>query len=1187
MNNAEINSLKTSIQDSSNLISSAVREKTLSLKAKDIAENNYAGIEYELQTLKIKFEKREKELLGLLEERSVESEASEKNHNNILEKLKSTEKELSDLQLSVETNYNNLETSLKARNIELQELREKLFEANAATQETTQLKDRLEMELKIKISELETNLNEKEEQRTLHVTTISNLETIYQAKELLINELQTKICELETNLKKNEEQLDLYKTQVNDLEYNINLNNLTIQELEARNSEFVQSINKNEEQIRILESQLLNLDTCNKMSNETINALKSELTQFTSKQENRATLSEFLSQLFHVLGMDIILESNSSICADDLAGAFTLNSTNGIMITEDESQINESIAKTSTLNVSSQVNRKEHVTTENPETEMIVFELSKKIEETKALNKELEQARDDIKELKKKNKTLQVEYDETSMQLMEAIQDYDKLKAESDKLNANNESKENNNHGDNELQTLLSTSKVQNGELQIQLDEATKQIENFKQELNELRSTLEKLVPIVAEKDKLDLLYHDKARQLSEMDDQLMEKTKEIESLKKSLEDYKTTITNLTESEATLTKALSEKIESPDEEYQHDLSELKIKIDALEKEAQTTKNCLIAKETENQNLLSKIDYLQTSIEIENAEKIKINEMLLTEIDNVKKLTSELDETQKRLEQNVSELNLVKTHLADAEVQLSHKSKKYWEVQTEKEALLKKIVDLKAEIQLLEQETESLKSEASSNGTETPNLIKDLKEIRKDLDLKCVDLIEKSEEIVLLTKTLDTMENKVKMMTTEKASLLGESAKLNSEIDDLSQKFRKASEEKFESEERLKQQCEKMNLLQQELFECLEKLDQKVSASSDLESKVIAAQNIVEQLSSDVLRFQNQVSTLIMEKEILVNQQTTDQKVLKDYEAKIKSFKMKQASLMTELEQLQAKMDTILADNSKYKTENSNSIMNLALVEEKLAVVGEKFSLLEPKYEQALGDLTASKNSLSHLQSKLNSTSKEISSLRQNISVKDQKLHELTIQLEQLEAEREQHTKDMFELDDLRKRTAKDRRSRRQSAHDELRSLVRPIKAIAVQTDPTDENCQCTFLNEKLEKQKIELLKAKVTADHYRLGNDQKVGDIKEEKEKVERKLNEVLTENNRLVQESARIRRERENLRERLKQTDTELKRCQERANRHLTSKEVQTEFQMPIINMNSDAVSLDQKVSSVQHSVC
>uniref|UniRef100_A0A336LZF0 CSON008871 protein n=1 Tax=Culicoides sonorensis TaxID=179676 RepID=A0A336LZF0_CULSO len=1138
----------------------------------------------------------------------IQSELIEK--SNEIQSLKQSLEEKDQQLTATETESSQ---KLNTQETEIENLQQALKEMSDSIEKEE--KDDIS-ELKCKIDTLEAErdtikqqLNSINTENAELISEIERLKSDIEAKELKITDLILADENLNEKLRLQEEEIEKLKSEIqNSIDIEFKLNEKTeeiekllkdLEEKESRITELTATElhlkEKLEGHVNEIEA-LKCVESSENRENTENDELKLKLDSLgkeveTAKHQiikSESENSELLSQINE-------LQKNLESTKNDLDRAFQEIETQKQISDNKETQINELNQK-----LKSQTENLEVLLKESAEIES---DLNIKTEKIATLQKELEDRETKINDFQMQIENLSKESNEP--QETAEIDDISELKSKLETFEKSSE----------EAKSQLIEKETENSELKSKITELESNLERLNAEKIQIHETLEKssenansqLIEKETENSELKLKIKELELNLERLN---AEKIQIHETLEKSSEDANS---QLIEKE-TENSELKSKITELELNLER-LNAEKIQInEVLEKSSEDAKSQLIEKETKNLELKSKIEALQSNLEQINTEKIQINEALTSEMDNSKKLSSELEMIQKRLEESENELNVIKTSMADLETKFTEKSNECLAKEEKIKDLSKLVDEIKCE-------------KESSNDSEITSLTNSLIEARSDLDKKSQEWEEKSKK--------------------------------------LEENLSKALQEKTQCEE-------KLTSLKQELLESLEKLDQQFTLNSDLNSELSSLKTEVEKLKTNLMDCENQVDTLLNEKEALEEQLIKHQESVNSFESKIgeltkeiEGLNNEKSSILLELDQIQmsrkeslttieglkhensnltkklsyieetcnskdaeieklqhelsgstekskkcheeqmkqlqseiqalhqekfsnsSKLDEINAEHKKslikidtLNSENSDLIMKLSTVEEELAVKDDQLSELKSKYEQALNEIDSQKISLLEKSTKVQTQCEEISSLQQSLLQKDQLLQQLNEKVKQHDLEREQHR---FELEDLRKRTITDRRrSRRESAHDELRPLVRSLKAIACQTEPTDENCQCVVLNEKLEKMKVELLRAKVTADHYRHGNDMKVGDMKEEKERVEKKLKEAMAEVNRLGNETNRIRGEREALREKLMQIISERKTCavcHERSNRKISCREVQTDLEVPIVSMNSDAVSLEQKM--------
>lgn len=162
------------------------------------------------------------------------------------------------------------------------------------------------------------------------------------------------------------------------------------------------------------------------------------------------------------------------------------------------------------------------------------------------------------------------------------------------------------------------------------------------------------------------------------------------------------------------------------------------------------------------------------------------------------------------------------------------------------------------------------------------------------------------------------------------------------------------------------------------------------------------------------------------------------------------------------------------------------------------------------------------------ESSFNEKEEQITQLRRKVTEVEKVREETVHQKRSLERAYDQlrfkHQTLAKEVDELRRTTDKERKSRRQSTHDDRRGLIFNSKEVATMTDPTSTNCGCLEmdaqikeLRNKLTLKDCQLNTQKLISSANPLKNEitemrRKMDEQNREKVQVEQELREVLAE---------------------------------------------------------------------------
>lgn len=608
--------------------------------------------------------------------------------------------------------------------------------------------------------------------------------------EIELSKLKTKLEEVNATILENNKRIKDLNSKISELDTEKTADKRAYEkaktELETKLKESQISLKEKEEELDDIKNKL---EKANKELSEEKNKAASLSEQVKTKDEKITSLEKEINEL------KTQLENTNKNKAN--------------LIVEYQAKIKEKEAEIERLNSEKKdlADQLQSENTKNENLEKQLIELNAKVEQT---DKDLKNANEKINDLEKQlaaekeiNKNLTEEIGKLFEDLKSKTSEVDALTSkvsvlanQIDKLTfEKNKNKEN-----------YEKSKA---ELQVKLDLAAKELSKKSEEINEIKTELEKAK---------NNLTDEKAKNI-ELTEEVKEKEEQINNLEDQL------------------KSLKEKVNKAS----YDLESANNRIKELEKE-------LANKETENKDLTEQIERLGKDLEI------KINE--------VNNLNTKIVELEKQVSENISksetdakEIERLNNELKDVKTKLTNKSSEVNNLNNEinslKEVLEEnksKNIELTNTVEKLEKEAQELKEKIKSSESTITDLqkknstltekLKAEKETNKNLQ-KEKEKLEKDKQN--LEDKAIKLDKKVKEVETEKDQLTKDRENLQKELENLQEQLSKCPadqtdkikelEDKIHDKEKLLEEKDKSiedkNTIIEMLIEKLDSSDKKV------------------------------------------------------------------------------------------------------------------------------------------------------------------------------------------------------------------------------------------------------------------------------------------------------------------------------------------------------------------------
>uniref|UniRef100_A0A4Y0B5U8 Kinesin motor domain-containing protein n=2 Tax=Anopheles funestus TaxID=62324 RepID=A0A4Y0B5U8_ANOFN len=698
-----------------------------------------------------------------------------------------------------------------------------------------------------------------------------------------------------------------------------------------------------------------------------------------------------------------------------------------------------------------------------------------------------------------------------------------------------------------ELETtknMLTKIKNENSELLERL-ELMKSKETFEQQLIEKDNELVKITSLleavqeqcsVIEKQlKTDRESYDTARQ--KLDE-------EIELLKKMV-DQVSEDKNLIEKEhsecSTKQNSLQSQLEEREVEmlkYINDLDMLRaeqIRLVGEQNDAQRMlqeKNAALQRELESlqENVLQLMNENETLLKEQiNGANIQ-QKQLNADAEELLKLRSCRDESERLVAQLERDLATVRAELEMVRTELlEEKQRRDAGEQTEKEhsqsmkeameRLRSCIIALEDEKRRLEEEqvrlqTELERKEKQSAELETLQQEKEslLEELRKENSDLTIAVQELSAKIVNLEEQMDSNEA-IQRKTID--TLVRERQEQEDTVVALKRQLTVV-------EDQLKDLEKQHQQVHTELREVKISLEESLTARLRLEMDIEESSGV-----RDVLKRELQKLKSDLENSTLANERYEQERQVS-------------ANLRRELDEKQKELESFMATGrpslgdgrvvQALRRENEDLLKQLNEARQIDGLKGRQLQERVEELERLEKDIARLRDEMSTMrhESSFNEKLEEITHLQQKVQdtekVRDETVHQKRTLERAFDQLRFKHQSLAKEVDELRRTTDKERKSRRQSTHDDRRGLLFNSKEMATMTDPTSADCACSEMNDKIKELRnkltlkdCQLNTQKLISSANPLKNEitemrRKLEDQNREKSLIEQELHSVLQE---------------------------------------------------------------------------
>lgn len=686
------------------------------------------------------------------------------------------------------------------------------------------------------------------------------------------------------------------------------------------------------DQIEVLETKCKDMEEKVKKTLFTCDQLRQE------NEEERKSVLEFLSVLNAVDSLEIAKEVVAKLIGDKDKLENTCD-TQRLQMEQTETQLNSVLAEVKSLSES-----KTELENRIREKELLVNQLT---EETKLLK---------VTEL-----TKGAEFETKTVSLLSQLQELEKAYSDMTKIKEQHESK-------------LEELKAENNDLQMRLDEAYKNSEELKYEKDKV---IQQLTEDFAALNK----------QLHDLKDSEEEKVSSLKEERELLAKTNIETNALFQSER---KVFTEKV-----------SELEKELVVLRQECQTEKeqrSVLEEKEHALQNEINALENL-TAEKCSEVETLRLSEDALNQkcsqkhsvIQELQQKNGELNQRLSDKEQEISdlhkqcsklenEISILQSNLKDkaeeneglkaenvvfkseSEKILQDKEEEYLKMKEEVESYTNKCVKLEgqvlqlcSEIELLKQERDALKGDASEKDSAVERWAKDLQAAND----RTAQL---GESLVEAEKVNSELERKMKEFDATVKELSGKIDLLDQENKDLQEKRQTMSHELHVVSERNEKLSEKLSSVSQELQDKSDKLtEQKIEYDQTVQDHTSEIQDLVQKHDQAITMITEELTRLKESEKLQRDQYENELVQLQESQQQLKDLKQ-------ELDNLQSEKEKLLEAHTE---ELSNMKLQHTVEMEKLRqemdaeVVGE-----QTKSDLIMSELDAVKEERSSLISKL-------------------------------------------------------------------------------------------------------------------------------------------------------------------------------------------------------------------------
>uniref|UniRef100_A0A182JAG6 Uncharacterized protein n=1 Tax=Anopheles atroparvus TaxID=41427 RepID=A0A182JAG6_ANOAO len=638
----------------------------------------------------------------------------------------------------------------------------------------------------------------------------------------------------------------------------------------------------------------------------------------------------------------------------------------------------------------------------------------------------------------------------------------------------------------------------------------------------------------LVEQHKLDRDSYEAAQQklmdeMRQLQSKLAELTEEKEGLMKvhmegvtRQQSLKQQLTELSQGKDLLSRQIEEEIQKHSTELDTLRTELEGRNAALEKELDSLQRTVEQLLTENETLLKE--------QLEGEESLQ--QRLASEREELEKLRSCRDESERLVAQLERDLATVRAELEMVRSELLAEKRRHDESEQSE----------KVRLQSMAEEIEQLKRSIVALEDEKRRLLEAESRLAKQLDQntrRTMELEEKQHEMECFREELRKENSDLTVAVQELSAKL---VNLEEQMDGNEVAQRKTidtlvREKQLQEDETHKHEQEASGLRQQlaeaikklaDLQECHEKVQCELR---DVRAALEESTTVRARLAADIEESSSVREVLERElRELKNNLEGLDSKQTKErYEQECQTS----AKLRRELEEKQKELESFMATGrpslgdgrvvQALRRENEDLLKQL---NEARQIDGLKGKQLQERVDELqrleteIGRMRDEMATMRH-ESSFNEKEVQISQLRQKVNEVEKVREETIHQKRSLERAYDQlrfkHQTLAKEVDELRRTTDKERKSRRQSTHDDRRGLIFNSKDVATITDPTSTSCSCLEMDAQIKE-----LRSKLTLKDCQLNTQKLIASanpLKNEIAEMRRKLDEQNREKAHLEQE--------------------------------------------------------------------
>ncbi|XP_058124792.1 uncharacterized protein LOC131266335 isoform X2 [Anopheles coustani] len=557
--------------------------------------------------------------------------------------------------------------------------------------------------------------------------------------------------------------------------------------------------------------------------------------------------------------------------------------------------------------------------------------------------------------------------------------------------------------------------------------------------------------------------------------------------------------------------------------------ELEARNDSLVKELDSLQQTVDQLLSENESLLKE--------QLEGEESLK--QRLASELEELEKLRSCRDESERLVAQLERDLTTVRAELEMVRRELLAEKQRHDDSEQSKDARIRSMTE---EIETQKRAIVALEDEKQRLLEAEGRLTRQLEENNR----RTLDLEVKQQEMESFREELRRENNDLTVAVQE---LSGKLVNLEEQMDGNEAAQRKTIDtlvrEKQAHEDAAHKHEQEAKTLRRQLDEASAKFYDYQQRHETAQKELQDVRVALEESTTVRGRLEADITESSSVRDVLERELRELKTALESLDSKLENERYEQerqtsANLRRELDEKQKELESFMATGrpslgdgrvvQALRRENEDLLKQLNEARQIDGLKGKQLQERIDELQRLETEITRMRDEMATMrhESSFNEKEEQITQLRRKVTEVEKVREETVHQKRSLERAYDQlrfkHQTLAKEVDELRRTTDKERKSRRQSTHDDRRGLIFNSKEVATMTDPTSTNCGCLEmdaqikeLRNKLTLKDCQLNTQKLISSANPLKNEitemrRKMDEHNREKVQVEQELREVLAE---------------------------------------------------------------------------